>query len=169
MGPNPPCEKDTLCGDWRGRCPKSCGLFTISDLPARPSAGIGVVDVQKLRTFYDFCGARATLCVDWRGRCPKTETLCVWRDRCAKNCGLFTISDLPARPSAGICVVDVQKLRTCPRDPLQGLAWWIASRSAGLRVCLVVARLLLAVTGPGLESCLVSAACMLDSQQRESG
>ena len=49
MGPNPPCENDTLCGDWRGRCPKTedCLRF--------------------------FRGARATLCGDWRGRCPKTE------------------------------------------------------------------------------------------------
>ena len=29
-------------------------LFTISEVRARPSAGIGVVDVQKLGTFYDF-------------------------------------------------------------------------------------------------------------------
>ena len=29
--------------------------------PARPSAGIGVVEVQKLKVFCDFCGARATL------------------------------------------------------------------------------------------------------------
>ena len=38
-----------------------------------------------------------------------------------------------------------------------------------MRVCLVVPRLLLAVTGPGLESCLVSTAFKLESQQRESG
>ena len=31
---------------------------------ARPSAEIRVVEVQKLRTFYDFCGPRATLCGD---------------------------------------------------------------------------------------------------------
>ena len=44
-----------------------------------------------------------------------------------------------------------------------------SSRNAGLRVCLVVTRLLLAVTGSGLESCLVSATFKLESQQRESG
>ena len=37
----------------------------------RPSAGIGVVEVQKLEFFYDFCGARATLCGDRRGRGAK--------------------------------------------------------------------------------------------------
>ena len=42
MGPNPPCENDTLCGDWRGRCPKP----------------------------EDFL--RFLTCGDWRGRCPKT-------------------------------------------------------------------------------------------------
>ena len=38
------------------------------NLLARPSAGIGVVEVQKLEVFCDFCGARATLCGDRRGR-----------------------------------------------------------------------------------------------------
>ena len=32
-----------------------------------------MVEVQKLRTFYDFGGARATLCGDSRGRGSKTE------------------------------------------------------------------------------------------------
>ena len=40
---------------------------------ARPSAEIRVVEVQKLRTFYDFCKPRATLCGDSRGRGSKTE------------------------------------------------------------------------------------------------
>ena len=39
---------------------KNWGLFTISDLRERPSAEIRVVEVKKLRTFYDFCGAHAT-------------------------------------------------------------------------------------------------------------
>ena len=39
----------------------------------RPSAGIGVVEVQKLEVFCDFCGARATLCGDRRGRGAKTR------------------------------------------------------------------------------------------------
>ena len=47
--------------------------FTISAGRARPSAEIRVVEVQKMRTFYDFCGARATLCGDSRGRGSKTE------------------------------------------------------------------------------------------------
>ena len=40
---------------------------------ARPSAEIRVVEVQKLRTLYDFCGARTTLRGDSRGRGSKTE------------------------------------------------------------------------------------------------
>ena len=43
------------------------------NLLARPSAGIGVVEVQKLKVFCDFCGARATLCRDRRGRGAKTQ------------------------------------------------------------------------------------------------
>ena len=58
-----------------------------------------MVEVQKLRTFYDFCWPRATLCGDSRGRGSKTEDF-------------FTISAVRARPSAEIRVVEVQKLRT---------------------------------------------------------
>ena len=85
------------------------GLFTIFSMRARPSAEIRAVEVQKLRTFYDFCGPRATSRF--------------------KNCGLFTISAVRARPSAKICVVEVQKLGTflrflaCARDPLRRFAW----------------------------------------------
>ena len=82
-----------------------------------------MVEVQKLRTFYDFCWPRATFCADSRGRGSKTEDflrfLACARDplrRFAwsrfKNCGLFTISAVRARPSAEIRVVEVQKLRT---------------------------------------------------------
>ena len=48
-------------------------FFAISAVPAQPSAGIGVVEVQKLKVFCDFCGARATLCGDRRGRGAKTQ------------------------------------------------------------------------------------------------
>ena len=87
----------TLCGDRRGRGAKTHGflrflkfprdplrgsawsrcknplVFAISKVPARPSAGIGVVEVQKPIVFCDFCGARATLCGDRRGRGAKTH------------------------------------------------------------------------------------------------
>ena len=56
-----------------------------------------MVDVNKLLTFYDFCGARATLCGDSRGRGQQTEDF-------------FTISAVRARPSAEIRVVEVKKL-----------------------------------------------------------
>ena len=64
----------------------------------RPSAGIGVVEVQKPMVFCDFQHARATLCGDRRGRGAETHVF-------------FAISNMPARPSAGIGVVEVQKPR----------------------------------------------------------
>ena len=103
----------------------------------RPSAGIGVVEVQKPWVFaISKVPAR-------RGS--------AW-SRC-KNPWFFAISKVPARPSAGIGVVEVQKLEVfcdfrgaratlcgdrrgrgaktlvflrflrCPRNPLRGLAW----------------------------------------------
>ena len=92
----------------------------------RPSAGIGVVEVQELFLFFCvFVGARATLCEDRRGRGAKTRGL------------FFAILRCPDEPSAEIGVVEVQKLEVflrflrCPRDPLRGSAW---SRAAALRV-----------------------------------
>ena len=64
----------TFCADRRGRGTKTRGDLRISAALARPSAGIGVVEVQKkLEVFCDFCGARATLCGDRRGRGAKTR------------------------------------------------------------------------------------------------
>ena len=49
-----------------------------------------MVEVKKLRTFYDFCGARATLCGDSRGRGSKTEDflrfLACARDPLRRSC-----------------------------------------------------------------------------------
>ena len=64
----------------------------------RPSAGIGVVEVQKLELFCVFVGARAALCGDRRGRGAKTRGFCCVFLRC------------PDEPSAGIGAVEVQKL-----------------------------------------------------------
>ena len=75
-----------------------------------------MVEVQKPCFVCDFCAARATLCGDRRGRGAKTHVF-------------FAISAVLARPSAGIGVVEVQKLEdflrclTCSRDPLRGSAW----------------------------------------------
>ena len=52
------------------------------NLLARPSAGIGVVEVQKLEVFCNFCGARATLCGNRRGGGAKTQGFC---DFCCSN------------------------------------------------------------------------------------
>ena len=136
----------TLCGDRRGRgsktrgflrflrCPrnllrgsawskcKSSRCFAISAVPARPAAGIGVVEVQKLEVFLRFLRCSPTLCGDRRGRGAKTQAFLrflrcsrnplrglAW-SRC-KNSRCFAISSaVPAQPSAGIGVVEVQKL-----------------------------------------------------------
>ena len=87
----------TLCGDRRGRGAKFRGCLAISFWLARPSAGIGVVEVQKLEVFCNFVLARATLCADQRGRGAKTR-------------GFLRLLFWLARPSAGISVVEVQKL-----------------------------------------------------------
>ena len=85
-------ENRPLRGSAWSRC-KNPWFFAISKVPARPSAGIGVVDVQKLEVFCDFCGDPL------RGS--------AW-SRC-KNPWFVAISNMPARPSAGIGVVEVQK------------------------------------------------------------
>ena len=103
-------------GDRRGQGAKTHGFFAISALLARPSAGIGMVEVQKPMVFCDFCGARATLCGDRRGRGAKTH-------------GFFAISNLLARPSArdrcgrGAKTHGFLRFLTCSRDPLRGSAW----------------------------------------------
>ena len=70
-------------------CSEGIGVVD-SNMPARPSAGIGVVDVEKLRAFCDSYDARMTLCGDhfcasrasldplrdWRGRGAKTRVFC---------------------------------------------------------------------------------------------
>ena len=58
-------------------------VFPISNMPARPSAGIGVVEVQKPM---GFCDARATLCGDRRGRGAKTHVF--FCDSCGDRAAL---------------------------------------------------------------------------------
>ena len=66
------------------------------NLLARPSAGIGVVEVQKPMVFFRFL------------RCSRNPLRGSAWSRC-KNSRFFAISKVPARPSAGIGVVEVQK------------------------------------------------------------
>ena len=91
-------------------------------MPARPSAGIGVVEAQKPMVFCDFQHARATLCGDRRGRgakthvflrflrCPRNPLRGSACSRCKNPWFFFAISAVLAQPSAGIGVVEVQKL-----------------------------------------------------------
>ena len=82
----------------------------------RPSAGIGVVEVQKPMCFFcDFCGARATLCGDRRGRGAKTHVFLRF----------LTCPRDPLRGSAWSRCKNPWFLRFLkfPRDPLRGSAW----------------------------------------------
>ena len=67
------------------------------NLLARPSAGIGVVEVQKTHVFLRFL------------RCSRDPLRGSAWSRC-KNSGFFAMFNLLARPSAGIGVVEVQTL-----------------------------------------------------------
>ena len=66
---------------------KKLELFAISDLPARPSAGMGVVEVGFFCDFALWCVGAAWSAKSW----------------------CFAISDLPTQPSAGIGAVEVQE------------------------------------------------------------
>ena len=98
---------------------KNCEHFTISAVRARPSAEIRVVEVQKLGSFYDFCGARATLCGDRARR----SALAV------APCEFVLVS---ANPLRRLCVSKRSRCGavqySCPRNGL-----WKLSR--GLRAC----------------------------------
>ena len=59
------CPHNPLRGSAWSRCKNS--FFAIS------AVGIGVVEVQKLEVFFNFCGARATLCGNRRGQGAKTR------------------------------------------------------------------------------------------------
>ena len=87
----------TLCGDRRGRGAKNSRFFALIDMPARPSAGIGVVEVQKLEILF------------WFLICPRDPLRRSAWSRC-KNSKFWRFFDMPARPSAEIGVVEVQKL-----------------------------------------------------------
>ena len=139
-------RKSTLCGDRRGRGAKTHGFlrflkfprdllrgsawsrcknpwffFAISAVLARPSAGIGVVEVQKLEVFAMFnLLARPSAgigVVEVQKPMVFLRFLKFPRDplrgsawsRC-KNSRFFAMFNLLARPSAGIGVVEVQKL-----------------------------------------------------------
>ena len=59
---------------------KKCGISAISNLPARSSAEIRALDVQKLRTLYDFCDARASVCGDGYNTADVSRILICARD-----------------------------------------------------------------------------------------
>ena len=117
----------------------------------RPSAGIGVVEVQKPMVFSDFQHARATLCGDRRGRGAKTHVVfCDFcgaratdrRGRGAKAYGFLRF----LRCRAGIGVIEVQK-------PMDFLNFCCSNWSSG--VVSWFARLLPEPAGRGFDSSLV--------------
>ena len=150
------CADEPSCG----RGAKTPRFFAISDLPARPSARIGVVEVQKLVFFVAFLrcadesawsrykNSRLFLAMSdlprdplrasaW-SRCKKSSCFSLFcgarmnpsRGRGAKPL-FFAISDLPARPSARIGVVEVQKLVLFFWG---GFLWCADEPSAGISV-----------------------------------
>ena len=128
-------------------------VFPISNMPARPSAGIGVVEVQKpmafcarpsagiglvevqkpMVFFCDFCGARATLCRDRRGRGAKTHGFFLRFLRCSRN---------PLRESAWARCKNSRVFATCCSNWSSGVVSWFA-------------RLLPEPAGRGFDSSLV--------------
>ena len=99
MGPSALCENETLSRI--GVVDVQRLLFAIFNLPARPSAGISVVDVQKTVNLPDRRGRCAeaegfsrflpcaALCADRRGRCAETKIClaCGFRLARATLCG----------------------------------------------------------------------------------
>ena len=106
--------RDPLRGSAWSRC-KNSRFFAISAVLAQPSAGIGVVEVQKSMFFLRFL------------RCSRNPLRGSAWSRCKNPC-FFVISAVLAQPSAGIGVVEVQKLeffatfvvRTGPRELSRG-------------------------------------------------
>ena len=95
----------TLCGDRRGRGAKTrvCFWVRFFAVPARPSAGIGVVEVQITRD--PLRGSAWSRC--------KNSRLRFWR--CPRD---------PLRGSAwSRCKNSRLRYLRCPRDPLRGSAW----------------------------------------------
>ena len=92
---------------------KKLGLFTISAVRARPSAEIRVVEVKKLRTFYDFCGARAT-----EIRVVEVNKLRTFYDFCGARATLC--GDSRGRGSK---TEDFLRFLRCARDRLRRFAW----------------------------------------------
>ena len=96
-----------------------------------------MVEVQKLRTFYDFCGPRATLCEDSRGRGEDflrflRSTRDPLRRSCASKrsrCGAVRICLSLGEPSAEIARVEALSLWRravflLAKRPLEVVSWF---------------------------------------------
>ena len=70
---------------------KHWGLLTVSDLPARGSAEICVVDVKKKLRMFTISELRATFSGDPRGR-SKSEGCLPFCDPCAALCGVVSVA-----------------------------------------------------------------------------
>ena len=134
----PTCPHDPLRGSAWSRC-KNPWFFAISNMPARPSAGMGVVEVQKpmvflrylrcprsplrevqkLKVFCDFCGARAT-------EVQKLEVFCVFccpreLSRGSRACSRASgsrVRFLPG-PRAGVARCNLHFKATCAEQLAQ--------------------------------------------------
>ena len=100
-------------------------VFAIFNMLARPSAGIGVVQVQKLEVFCNFYHARATLCDDRRGRRAKTRGVLRFL-RCSHN---------PLRGSAwSRCKNSRSAWSRCKNSRFLAISAVLAQPSAGIGV-----------------------------------
>ena len=116
-------------------------ILTIFNMRTRPSAKIRVVEVQKLRTFYDFCSPRAT----FYDVCGARAILCGDRVRPSALAVAPCEFVLLGEPSAEIVRVEALSLRV--------RSFLLAKRS--LEVVLWFARLLSQSHGRGLDFPLV--------------
>ena len=132
--------RNPLRGSAWSRC-KNSRFFRFLRCSRDPLRGSVWSRCKNSRFFCDFCGARATLCGDRRGRgaktrgflrflrCPRNPLRGSAWSRC-KNSRFFAISAVLAQPSAGIGVVEVQKLEVfcdfCCSNWSSGVVSWFA-------------------------------------------
>ena len=132
-------SRATLCGDRRGRGANTHGFCDFQSSRAT-LCGDRRVRGAKTHGICDFQHARATLCGDRRGRgaktngflrflrCPRNPLRGSAWSRC-KNSRFFAISAVLAQPSAGIGVVEVQKLEDfcdfCCSNWSSGVVSWM--------------------------------------------
>ena len=115
------CSRDPLRGSAWSRCTNPCFFCVFFNMLARPSAGIGVVEVQKPKFVLRFLiFPRDPLRESAWSRCKNSRFFAIFNMLARPSAGIgvvevqnscfFSIFDMLARPPAGIGMVEVQKL-----------------------------------------------------------